>query len=112
MLRIAANTCLNRFEVVVAIVVGVDDRRAQGGVLHLGELLFLGAGGQHAPLGKRVVEVPVLKREGEATANCPRLTEDLTALRSIALDEAHAAAVNLRIVAGGNDRLPQDGALR
>src|SRR5215472_6283289 len=101
MSRIAADTRLNRLEVVVAIVVGMDDRRAQRGVLHLGELLFLGAGGQHAPLRQRVVEVPVLERKGEATADGPCLTEDLTPLRSIALHETHAAAMNLRIVAGG-----------
>src|SRR5215813_2644661 len=109
MLWIAANPGLNRLKVVVAIVVGVDHRRAQRRVLHLGQLLFLGAGGQNAPLGERVVEVPILKGEGEATADCPRLTEDLTSFCPVALDETHAAAMNLGIIAGGNDCLPQYG---
>ena len=113
MLGIAADAGLDRLEVARRRRRSrVNDRRAQLGILHLGQLLFVGAGGQRAPCGQRVVEVPVLEREGEAAADRRRLAEDRQALGAIAFDPAQAAAMDLGIVAGRDDRLAQDRALR
>ncbi len=112
MLRMAADAGLDRLEVGVRIVVGVDDRRAQLGILHLRELLFLGAGGQHPPFGQRVVEIPVLERERETAAHGRALAENRAALGAVALDPAQAAAMDFGIIARRHDRLPQDRAAR
>jgi len=108
----AAYAGLGRPEVLVTIVLRVEQLRAQLRILHLREFLFRGAGRHLAPFGQRVVEVPVLERESETAADRAALAEDLAALRAIPLDEPHAAAVNFRIVARRNDRLPQDRPLR
>src|ERR1700730_11090332 len=111
MLRVAADSGLDRLDVGVGIVVGMDDRRAQFGILHLGELFFLGAGRQIAPFRKRVVEIPVFEREGETAADGRALAEDRTTLGPVALEPTEAAAMDFGVITSRHHRLPEDRAL-
>src|SRR5580658_10260147 len=112
MTRMTADPSLDRAEPLVGFFGLLNHGFAQLGILHLLELLGGGAGCDCAPCGTRIVEIPVLEREGEAAANRARLAEDRQAFRTITLDPAQAAAMNLRILAGRYNRLPQQWATR
>ena len=95
-LRIAAYTRLQRADSRVGFIGLADDRPAHLRVLHLGQLFLDRAGGQHAPGGARVIQVPVLEGEGEAAADRRPLTENRQALGTAAIKPAQQPAMDFR----------------
>ena len=108
---VAADAGLDDPQPLVGFLGLVHERLAQLRVLHLLDLLFLGARGDGPPRRRGVVQVPVLEREGEAGAAGAALGEDRQALLAAALDPAQRPAVDLGILAGRSDGVEQDRPL-
>src|SRR5260370_38811276 len=103
---------LDHLRVFVRRVVLVLRRPAQSRNLHLRDVFFVAAGRDGAPRGTRVVKIPMLEREREASAERRRLTEDRQTFLAASLEPCEAALMNLGIVARGRDRVVQNRAIR
>src|ERR1700676_4385068 len=108
----AADAFLDYFELFIRLVVFALDSLAQRRVFHFVNLFGVGPGGHLAPGGTRIVEVPMLQREGEASAQRGRLPEDRKALFAAALEPREAPLMDLGIVPRGSDRIVQDRTIR
>src|SRR5579875_1270952 len=112
MFRMTTNAGQNRLEVRVGFVDRPNGSGAQFRPFHLGHPFFSRSSGNLTPRRTCVVQVPVVKSEGETGADCGGLTKNGEPFLAIALDPTEATTMNFGVVTGRHHCLPKDRPTR